>query len=165
VRRSLLFWFALSWAAFVGLLTPFTGCSSAASMNPDSGTDEVPAQDSYDEGPDYCNIEAFKEAGGNGGPCSPIEPEKGCFGEPDSSYSCACVEGPKGTGIWMCMGDASTDKCPPMDADCFEGGFADTGPFDTGVEGGADAPSDAVAKDIIADVVHDATIDTTKDSP
>jgi hypothetical protein len=138
-------------------------------MNPDSGADDnLPVQDSFDEGPNFCDLDAFNQSGGNGGPCSPIEPEKPCFLLCDSSSGgCYCVAGPKGTGIWQCtVDDSCMPKCAPMDDCGLDGGmFADTGPFDTGVDGAEDAPTDAEAKDVVTDAVHEAATDATKDSP
>lgn len=142
-----------------------SGCSSDDSESDDAGFDGVYIPvDVSQEGPDYCDIDAFDSVDGNGGACSPIAPDKPCFVECEAG-GCSCVAGPKGTGIWQCTVDTSClPKCAPEDPDCGLDGsmFADTGPFDTGLdEEASDAGSDADAGAV--DASHDASGDASLD--
>jgi hypothetical protein len=120
--------------------------------------------DVLEEGPDYCDTDAFFKAGGNGGECSPIEPNKPCFMECEAG-GCFCVMGPKGTGIWQCTVDTSClPKCMPEDPDCgLEGGvFADTGPIpEASIDATSDGAADGGAKESGADAPSDARKDSS----
>jgi hypothetical protein len=166
VRRTFLLWMTASWAMVVGLLSPFTGCSSSASMSAEAGDERI-EDDTFDEPPGYCDYKSFLAGGGNGSACSPIAPTKPCFLLCEASTGgCYCVAGPQGTGVWNCTTDDSCmPKCAPMDPDCGLDGsmFFDTGPIpETSIPDVlTDAPSDAGA----TDVTSDAPPDASKDSP
>jgi hypothetical protein len=166
VRRSFLLGVTASVILIIGLLSPFAGCSSSNSASPDGGDDNVGPGDVNLEGPNFCDLDAFDKAGMNGGPCSPIDPDKPCFLLCETSMGgCSCVMGPKGTGIWQCtVDDSCMPKCAPMDPDCGLDGamFVDTGPIPEASlpDGFGDEPSDGSG-----DVAHaDATPDSTPDS-
>lgn len=144
----------------LGVLSPFTGCSSDAGTA--DGGDASFQGDTYDEGPNYCDYDAFLKGGGNGSECSPIAPNAPCFLMCEAG-GCACITGPKGTGIWQCHIDTSClPKCAPADPDCgLDGaGFADTGPLE---ETSFDAPSDA-QPDATVDAASDAKADAAVDA-
>jgi hypothetical protein len=143
------------------MLSRFTGCSSNDSPGGGEGGEASSAvEDPSDEGPDYCDLDAFFRVDGNGGACSPIAPATTCFMECEGGGGCSCVAGPKGTGIWRCQVDTSCmPKCAPENPHCVLDGslFADAGPIpDTGPmiadvaeelaeDGAPDAPVDGVA--------------------
>jgi hypothetical protein len=145
VRTAVLLCLGVAGAVFgLGLVSPFLGCSGDDSGASDGGVDTAFVPDSFEEGPNFCDLDAFNMVDGNGGACSPIAPTRACFIMCEAG-GCSCVTGPKGTGIWQCTLDLSClPPCMPENSDCgLDGGiFEDTGPL---MEASFDAPLDAKA--------------------
>jgi hypothetical protein len=148
MRSGLLLALAGLGVGFLPSLFGFVGCSGDDSNGGDGGEASSGVEDPSEEGPDYCDFDAFFRVDGNGGACSPIAPNKPCFVECEAG-GCYCVAGPEGTGIWQCQVDTSClPKCAPDDLDCSLDGstFDDTGPIpeaaaEPPLDGSADAQS------------------------
>jgi hypothetical protein len=128
---------ALAGLGLLPSLLRVAGCAGDDSNAEDGGEASSGVEDPYDEGPNYCDLDAFFRVDGSGGACSPIAPDNLCFVECEGGGGCSCVVGPKGTGVWQCHVDRSCiPKCPPEDLDCaLEGStFFDTGPTPDVVE-------------------------------
>jgi hypothetical protein len=166
VKRALALSLGASSLVAFGALYSFAGCSPGTSEAPEAGAEEGidAVQDPFEEGPDYCDFDAFTKGGGNGSACSPIAPDKGCFILCEASTGCSCVRGPKGTGVWQCQaGDPCMPTCAPMDPDCGLDGstFFDTGPVP---EASVDAADAADAGDAATDGPSDARADAPRDA-
>jgi hypothetical protein len=168
--RSALLLALTASASGVGLLaSPLgsAGCSGDDGDGGDGGEASTGA-DASEEGPNYCDLDAYFRAGGNGGACAPIAPEKPCFVQCEAGGGCSCVEGPEGTGIWRCDVDRSCiPKCAPDDPDCGLDGstFADTGPIpEASDEPVADGPSDATDGEAPDASAGDASPDAAADA-